>query len=1068
MLLCSIIQFLQRTSPGAALAFCFCQETNPKLSSAASVLRGLSYMLLNKRPFLISRVRRRFGHLTKKFNEDEDAVMHLGSILGCILEHLGGERVYLATDALDECTKNQRELVGLIESATSKSHHVRWVVSSRYGVREERRMPSSKDEAFLCLELNHKSISAAVSSYVDHKVGELADRMGYDGDRRERVRKSLLQNANDTFLWVSLACKRLRDPVSPMEPEHLPPGLPALYSKMLSELELREDSRVFLSILQLTLTVCRPISLVELASLNDEPVLRSRSLEELRGIVRQCGSFLSIGGTTVSFIHHSAKEFLAKAQIGTIHEIVLQRSLLLMTQTLKHNMYGLPHPSASLAEAPLREPDPLASVRYSCEFWIDHACDLVRDDGPDVEEMELAQNVLEFLETRLLYWMESLCIVGCYAKGMAAMQRLVHAAGIVADRTSWFERHWILRLLQKGGWSLPAAIQRFMVSCRPIADTAPLQIYGTALVLCPSREIRDLYEKQRFPFIRCGAQGIAESYNRCTHVLDGHTDTVVAAAFSNDETMLVSASKDNTVRIWNIRTGNLCQQFTGYSGIPGAVALSPEGDLVAYSSEMDALHIWRTEDGSVAHTFETGSGLFSALRFSPDGKSLATGTSNGLVTVWDLGSGAQVAMQGGQAPPADAGVHFLAFSPDGCTIAASSTEGRVWVSTVATGERRSRTRCLGSAELSFSDNGTILTVYSRQTCVQHWDIARESWRKGRIPLSHGTSSDASTFSPQSGTVAVIVSSRGRSNILFWLEDDSYRASVATAAGFIGTTTYMGYSPSGNLLVTCSDDWSVRLWDTNHQRLQEDKLDKGQSIQSVVLSPDGNTLFSTTLRECHRWSKDLGSSSWVQNADTVAVSPDSKKIAYVRHGYPHYQSTAWLFLQDSMARDLEYPTDGPDQMKQVIFLNDDTAAVADGHTMKVDVWTFSMWRSVYQRSVEMTEAEYPFDYLPHEGISVPEDGLADDSPPRLLTRNGQVVAMDWGHLLPREQRAAGQAGRDKGVVVRDDWIMAGGRRVLWLPPEYWPTCTTMQGDRLIIGQDCGRVTELRLDLFRLPC
>lgn len=65
----------------------------------------------------------------------------------------------------------------------------------------------------------------------------------------------------------------------------------------------------------------------------------------------------------------------------------------------------------------------------------------------------------------------------------------------------------------------------------------------------------------------------------CT--LKGHSDYVLAIAFSPDSKLVASASSDNTVRLKDSRTGAAINTLNGHSDIVQAVAFSPDGELVA-------------------------------------------------------------------------------------------------------------------------------------------------------------------------------------------------------------------------------------------------------------------------------------------------------------------------------------------------------------------------------------------------------------------------------------------------------------------------------------------------------
>ena len=70
---------------------------------------------------------------------------------------------YLIIDALDECTTDLNLLLELYS-------HISWIVSSRNWLSIEERLNTVTQKLRLCLELNEKSVSVAVSIYNQHKV----------------------------------------------------------------------------------------------------------------------------------------------------------------------------------------------------------------------------------------------------------------------------------------------------------------------------------------------------------------------------------------------------------------------------------------------------------------------------------------------------------------------------------------------------------------------------------------------------------------------------------------------------------------------------------------------------------------------------------------------------------------------------------------------------------------------------------------------------------------------------------------------------------------------------------
>jgi len=84
---------------------------------------------------------------------------------------------------------------------------------------------------------------------------------------------------------------------------------------------------------------------------------------------------------------------------------------------------------------------------------------------------------------------------------------------------------------------------------------------------------------------------------RRTLILTGHTDSVLALAFSGDGRWLGSGSSDQTVRIWEVATGREAHVLAGHAGEVTSVSFSPDGRLLASGSSDRTIKLWDTASG---------------------------------------------------------------------------------------------------------------------------------------------------------------------------------------------------------------------------------------------------------------------------------------------------------------------------------------------------------------------------------------------------------------------------------------------------------------------------------------
>ncbi|WP_372936140.1 WD40 repeat domain-containing protein, partial [Seonamhaeicola sp.] len=117
----------------------------------------------------------------------------------------------------------------------------------------------------------------------------------------------------------------------------------------------------------------------------------------------------------------------------------------------------------------------------------------------------------------------------------------------------------------------------------------------------------------------------------------GHDETVPMAQFSPDNNLIATASWDNSVKLWNAKTGRLLHTFKGHTDWVGSVSFSSDGELILTASKDKTAKIWSVKTGKLLHTLESESWVKSA-QFSPDGSKIVTSSYGGTI-IWDVKTG---------------------------------------------------------------------------------------------------------------------------------------------------------------------------------------------------------------------------------------------------------------------------------------------------------------------------------------------------------------------------------------------------------------------------------------------
>jgi hypothetical protein len=187
----------------------------------------------------------------------------------------------------------------------------------------------------------------------------------------------------------------------------------------------RRSPELCRQVLATVVAAYRPLHLQELHALADLPKQDPQVEAMTTTIVKMCGSFLTLREDHVYVVHQSAKEFLSDQAGPSVfslgkektHKDILDRSLRFMSTTLHRDMYQLHEPDCLAEKIQQPDPDPLAALRYSCVYWVDHLC----DSEPDLQD---GGAVDRFLETKYLCWLEALSLCKSMSQGVLAMAKL--------------------------------------------------------------------------------------------------------------------------------------------------------------------------------------------------------------------------------------------------------------------------------------------------------------------------------------------------------------------------------------------------------------------------------------------------------------------------------------------------------------------------------------------------------------------------------------------------------------------------------------------------------------------
>ncbi|TFK74199.1 WD40 repeat-like protein [Pluteus cervinus] len=591
-----------------------------------------------------------------------------------------------------------------------------------------------------------------------------------------------------------------------------------------------ENNEIFQRILGAMLLAVKPLTLGMLVQIAEQPNISESVVKQV--IKRLHAVLLHSPDDKITVIHLSFSEYLLDGHCPerfTINNSLHQTQYNLfhycystLLTELKFNICGfgssyLPNNQVQDLEKRI-ETSISPALQYASLYWMHH---YIECDGWNRAPSD--QIVFEmFYSPRALYWME---VVGLLDQVFYVLKQLSK----VKYRTENLKTYDLIN-------DLSQIIDKYKV---PILKATP-HIYISLQPSLPEESILLQAINENKANLLQLKHGKLKSWTFDAIVLKGHTAEVLSVAYSQDGRYLVSGSRDKTMRIWDMTSGQpVIDPLQGHSDSVWSVSYSPNGTYMVSGSKDNTIRIWNAASGESIMELQKHTGPVWSVVYSPDNQCIASGSDDKTIIIWDATNGKPVMDLEGH----NDSVWSVAYSPDGKYIVSGSDDIRIWDTT---------------------SKGSLVLRPLRAHNGSVWSVA---------------------YSPDG---KYIVSGSQDKTIIIW-NAKTGQPIMDPLEEHNNSVWSVLYSPNGNHIISGSDDKKIITWDAHSGEIIGNPSQESESILSVAYSPDdmhiAAALYDKTIRIHDATNghpaKDLhhGHSAAVWS---VVYSPDGKFIASGSH------------------------------------------------------------------------------------------------------------------------------------------------------------------------------------------
>jgi WD40 repeat protein len=282
---------------------------------------------------------------------------------------------------------------------------------------------------------------------------------------------------------------------------------------------------------------------------------------------------------------------------------------------------------------------------------------------------------------------------------------------------------------------------------------------------------------------------IAQTNLSSVKTLKGHTSFVNSLAISPDGQILVSASADRTIKIWELAKGKELHTLRGHTSFVNYLTIGRDGQKLFSGGADNSIKIWNLTTGQAIGVLNGHTSFVNYLKISHDGQKLFSASADNTIKIWNIAAGKAIHTLKGHT----SSVNSLAISPDDRKLFSASADMTIKIWDISTGRElgtfKGHTSSVNSLEIS--PDGQKLFSASADKTIKIWDIS--------------TNREIRT-----------------------LEDSSF-------------VNYLAVSNEGQRLLSSNADKTIKIWNLSTGQVSRTFTGPSKPINYFAISPDWQTI-----------------------------------------------------------------------------------------------------------------------------------------------------------------------------------------------------------------------------------